>query len=57
MAKETAAEKRKKFIEEFLADPDAFKKRWDEETRREYPEMTEEQLQGSWDQMAHQLGL
>jgi hypothetical protein len=57
MTTETASEKRKKFIKEFLSDPAAFKKKWDEETRKEYPDMTDEQLQGSWDQMAHQLGL
>jgi hypothetical protein len=49
--------KRSTFIAEFLADPDKFRRDWDEKARAEKPDITDEQLKAGWAQLEHQLGL
>jgi hypothetical protein len=44
-------------IRDLLAYPEEFKRKSDEEARKEHPEMTEEQLRASWDVVAHLFGL
>jgi len=44
-------------IRDLLAYPEEFKRKSDETARKEHPEMTEEQLQASWDVAAHLFGL
>ena len=45
------------FIEDVLENPQKYKDRWTERARLEQPHLTEEQLEGSWKQMARLLGL
>jgi hypothetical protein len=45
------------FFADLKANPDKYRKEWDDEARKEHPDMTEEQLQASWDQLADQFGL
>ena len=44
-------------IRDIIDNTEKYKKKWDAKARKDYPEMTEEQLQASWDQLAHQFGL
>jgi hypothetical protein len=48
-------EKMDKFFEDFLADPEKYKKKWTEEARKEHPNMTDEQLEGAWAQLESQF--
>jgi len=50
-------EERDAFIEDILANPQKYKDKWTERARLEAPQMTEEQLEASWQQMAEQFGL
>jgi hypothetical protein len=44
-------------VDDILADPEKYRKAWDEKARRENPHLTQEQLDASWDQLAQQMGL
>jgi hypothetical protein len=50
-------EERKAVIEDMLANTQKYKDRWTARARREEPQMSEEQLEWSWRQVAHQFGL
>jgi hypothetical protein len=45
------------FLDELVADPEKFRRQWDEEAKRENPDMTQEQLDAAWQQLAQQFGL
>jgi hypothetical protein len=44
------------FIEDITAHPGKYRDEWDEQLRREHPEMTQAQMDNSWDQMAELMG-
>jgi hypothetical protein len=50
-------EERRAFIEDLLENTQKYKDQWTAEARLKEPQMTEEQLEWSWEQMAEQLGL
>lgn len=50
-------EERDDFIADLIANPEKYRAEWTAKHRRERPDMTEEQIQASWDQAAFQLGL
>jgi hypothetical protein len=52
-----AKAKRDAFFDDLLANPEKYKKKWGDEARAENPEMTDEQIEASWDQLADQFGL
>jgi hypothetical protein len=45
------------FDRDLIANPEKYKKLWGDKARAEHPEMTEEQHEASWQQLAHQFGL
>jgi hypothetical protein len=57
MTKDGIKAKRDEFVANLLADPDKYRKDWDAKARAENPHMTQEQLDASWEQLAHQFGL
>jgi hypothetical protein len=45
-------------IDDIIANPGKYRKQWAEDTQHQYPgKYTQEQLDASWDQLAHQVGL
>jgi hypothetical protein len=53
----TKKAERDAFVDDLLADPESYRKRWDDALRRDRPEMTDEQVKASWEQVVHQIGL
>ena len=45
------------FVAALLSNPEKYRKQWDAEARREQTDLTEEQLDQSWKQLADQFGL
>lgn len=54
---EVTQETRKAFIREIISNPKKYKEKWDAEIRAKNPDMTEEQIQKSWAQLANQFDL
>jgi hypothetical protein len=50
-------EERHAFFEDLLENTQKYKDRWTAQARLEEPQMTEEQHERSWQQMAEQFGL
>ena len=50
-------EERRAFFEDLLENTQKYKDKWTEQARLDAPQMTEEQLESSWRQMAEQFGL
>jgi hypothetical protein len=48
---------RQAVIADMIANPEKWRKKSEAAARREHPEMTREQMDASWDQVKHQLGL
>ena len=44
------------FVDDIIANPGKYRDQWAAKARREHPEMTQAQLDSSWDQMAEQMG-
>jgi hypothetical protein len=47
----------KTWPEQVVAELGELKTKWLESAKADHPELTDEQLAGAWDQVAHQLGL
>jgi hypothetical protein len=53
----TTETERDAFFDDLLANLEKYKKKWADEARLEYPDMTVEQIEVSWDRLANQFGL
>jgi hypothetical protein len=50
-------DERAAFFDDLPENPQKYKEQWTAQARLEAPQMTEEQLEWAWRQMAHQFGL
>lgn len=44
-------------LDDIIANPEKYRKKWDEETRKTHPDMTEEQRAAAWEEVAQRMGL
>ena len=45
------------FLDDLMADPEKYRKKWDDEALAKNPKLTRAQLDASWAQLVHQFGL
>jgi hypothetical protein len=53
----TTKAERDAFVADLIAQPEKYRREWGEQARRENPQMTDEQIEAAWDQLAEQMGL